>query len=136
MLSSDTTKDGKLTLRTNRGPQRAKTAHFGFTMIRVQRLLNVPKPWFKNIPGIAKDGLFKGQASWRQDSDGRIEADIHFWQNFERAGLNLYVMPTCSIGHIEQLVAVPDMNTGYANHVYGCNWPNGAPVRVSPKEKV
>lgn len=78
-------------------PVRARTAHFGLTVIDIDKLRHVPKPWFKAIP--AKDG------SW---GEGRIDADVYFWKKWEQAGNSLYLDPETKIGHMEELVTYFD----------------------------
>lgn len=75
-------------------PLRVITAHFGLTLIRVERLKEVPRPWFHCIPG--KDG------GWEPES-GKVDGDITFWQKWSRAYNSVYVDPQVRIGHVEEL---------------------------------
>ena len=81
----------------NRDLVRCKWAHFGFTIIRVAALRKMQKPWFKGEP--AADG------SW---GDGRIDDDIWFWQQFEKAGNKAYVAGHVAIGHLQQIATWPN----------------------------
>lgn len=74
-------------------PIKVTTAHFGLTLIRVDALREVPKPWFAAKP--CDDG------TW---GDERLDDDIWFWHQWRLAGKNIYVAPTVSIGHLEETV--------------------------------
>ena len=72
------------------------TAHFGLTLIRADKLRGLAKPWFHDVP--APDG------TWH---DGRADADIAFWQNWEASGNSLYLANRVAIGHLELTVLWP-----------------------------
>jgi hypothetical protein len=72
------------------------TAHFGLTLMRADRLAAMPKPWFAETP--APDG------SW---NEGRTDADIGFWRNWEKAGNGLFLANRVPIGHLELAVLWP-----------------------------
>lgn len=74
-----------------------KTAHFGLTLIRADKLRALPKPWFLGTPN--------GEGRW---DDGKIDEDIHFWREWEKAGNNLMLAPKVVIGHAELMVRWPD----------------------------
>jgi hypothetical protein len=57
-----------------------KTGHFGLTLIRMSSLKEIPKPWIWAKP--APDG------SW---NDGRVDEDIYFWRQWEKAGKTLFI---------------------------------------------
>jgi SAM-dependent methyltransferase len=78
---------------------RVSTAHFGLTLIKVEALLKTPRPWFQGHPD--PDG------GW---GDGRIDDDIHFWKQFERAGCALYMANRVPVGHAELMIRWPDRN--------------------------
>lgn len=82
-------------------PRQAHTAHFGLTLIRSEALRAVPRPWFKGVPN--DEGSY---------GEGRTDADIYFWRNWEKHKRSLCVSPGVSIGHLEELVLVlePEMN--------------------------
>lgn len=81
-------------IETTGEPILVTTAHFGLTLIRVDSLRQVQKPWFFSQP--EPDG------TW---GDGRLDDDIWFWHQWRLAGLNVYVDPLVSIGHLEEMVA-------------------------------
>lgn len=91
-------------------PIKVTTAHFGLTLIRVEALKRVSKPWFKSEPSDGGD--------WNDD---RLDDDIWFWHQWRKAGRTIYVAPSISIGHIEETVAVfdPEMT---AKHIYVHEW--------------
>lgn len=78
---------------------KVNTAHFGLTLIRAEKLKALPHPWFKHEPAV--DG------TW---SEGRTDADIWFWRQWERAGNSLYIANRVPIGHAELMVRWPDIN--------------------------
>lgn len=73
---------------------RADSAHFGCTLIKVDILKKMPHPWFQHVP--APDG------SW---GDGRIDDDIYFWQQFQKAGGRLGVTSRLCVGHLQMMVS-------------------------------
>lgn len=75
-------------------PLEVKTAHFGLTGIRLDKLKDVPKPWFLSTPNCFGD--------WE---DGRVDDDIHFWRQWTDAGNKVYVDASLSIGHMEEMIA-------------------------------
>lgn len=93
-------------------PMRVTTAHFGLTLIRVEDLLEVPKPWFYGQPD--------SSCEWDMGGD-KLDDDIWFWHQWRLAGKTLYIDPNCRIGHLELLVAElgPDMQP---RHVYVPEW--------------
>ena len=84
--------DGEVKLETT--PHKVKTAHFGLTVIKLNRLADVPKPWFLGVPNE------KGE--WRE---GRVDDDIYFWQKWAEAGRTVYITPAVRIGHLEVVVS-------------------------------
>jgi len=72
------------------------TAHFGFTLLRVSSLLDVPHPWFKGEPN--EDGLWE---------EGRTDADVWFWKKWGEAGKTLYVANRVVVGHAELMIRWP-----------------------------
>jgi len=79
---------------TNKEPFLVTTAHFGLTLIRVEDLVQIKKPWFCGQPD--------ENGEW---SDERLDDDIWFWHQWRLAGKNIYVAPRVSIGHLEEMVA-------------------------------
>ncbi len=73
------------------------TAHFGLTLIKVEALKKMAKPWFHSLP--ADDG------GW---GDGRTDDDIYFWRQWEEAGNSLYLANRVAVGHAELMVRWPD----------------------------
>lgn len=72
-------------------------AHFGLTLIKVEALKSMPKPWFLGVPNA--DGLW---------DTGKTDPDIYFWRQWEVAGKSLYLAPRVVIGHLELMVRWPD----------------------------
>jgi hypothetical protein len=91
-------------------PIKLTSAHFGLTVLRVDKLKTVAKPWFFSRPD--KNG------DW---SDERIDDDVWFWKQWEEAGHSLFMDPGCRIGHLEEMVATFDENLK-PTHVYPADW--------------
>lgn len=75
------------------------TGHFGLTALRVKELLDVPHPWFWDQPN--KDN---------QWGPGRIDADIWFWKQLEKAGKLSLLACHVTIGHLQIMGTWPDKN--------------------------
>lgn len=90
-------KDGVTQLKAeiNGSPLKVNTAHFGLTLIRVEKLRQLPKPWMHHQPG--PDG------TWTHVE--HVDPDIWFWKQWGIAGHSLYVDPMCRVGHIEMCVS-------------------------------
>ncbi len=97
--------------------QEVDSAHFGCTLISTKALKRTPKPWFVDVPND------KGEYG-----DGRVDADIHFWRQFRKAGNRVYVTPRVSIGHGEYVSVWPgkDLQTPVFQYV-GDYTANGKP---------
>jgi predicted SAM-dependent methyltransferase len=76
---------------------KVETAHFGMTLIRTEKLRQMPHPWFLGQPN--EDG------TW---GEGRIDDDIYFWHRWRDAGHSVYVANRVVIGHAELMVTWPD----------------------------
>jgi predicted SAM-dependent methyltransferase len=75
---------------------RCRTAHFGLTLIRASKLMDMPKPWFWGKPD--------DNGEW---GEGRTDPDISFWRAWEAAGNSLYTACRVPVGHIEVMVRWP-----------------------------
>lgn len=76
---------------------RVLTGHFGLTFFRASALKKLKKPWFNSVP--ANDG------TW---GDGRQDADIAFWNNWNSCGLKLFSANQVPIGHLQMMCTFPD----------------------------
>lgn len=92
-------------------PVKVSTAHFGLTAIDLRKLKGVEKPWFWSQPDA--DG------NW---DDGRIDDDIWFWRQWEKAGNSIYLDPNTRIGHMEEMVVMVHPQTYEAVHAYPREW--------------
>lgn len=81
-------------VETDGQPIKVTTANFGLTLIRLECLADVQKPWFKSEPDA------KGE--W---GDDHLDDDIWFWHVWRKAGKNIYVEPNARIGHLELMVS-------------------------------
>ena len=91
-------------------PLKVTTAHFGLTLIRVDALKKVEKPWFWGKPD--------KNNGW---GEGRLDDDIWFWHQWRKAGNTIFNSTKCRIGHLELLVSDfdEDMNQ---RHQYVNKW--------------
>lgn len=83
----------------NGQPFKVETAHFGLTIIKLDRLKNIPRPWFHSRPDRNGD--------WENN---KIDEDIWFWKLWARNNRTIYIDPQCRIGHLEELVTTYDEN--------------------------
>lgn len=88
------TRAGETETEVTGEPLKVHTAHFGLTLIRVDALRSLPKPWFFAKP--AENG------DWNDD---RMDDDIWFWHQWRLAGKTVYVDPNARIGHLELMVS-------------------------------
>lgn len=72
------------------------TAHFGLTLIKVESLLKLPKPWFVGIPS---------ENGW---DENRVDDDIYFWRQWEKYNNKLYLANRIPVGHAELMIRWPD----------------------------
>jgi FkbM family methyltransferase len=118
-------KSGELTeIQFDGGPLRVRTAHFGLTAIKLNKLKDSPKPWFFSQPGET--------GSW---DEGRIDDDIWFWRQWEKAGFSVYVDSSVSIGHVEEMVSLFDEN-GQHKQIYLNAWDKAYLKRPKKEEKI
>jgi hypothetical protein len=74
----------------------ARTAHFGLTLIKAEKLSTLPRPWLHGQP--------EADGEW---GEGRTDPDVAFWKNWERAGNTLYVANRVPVGHLEVMIRWP-----------------------------
>lgn len=86
---------GKKDVEVEGGLIEVATAHFGLTLIRLDSLKDVPRPWFQGIPSAS--------GSWQDDD--KIDDDIFFWNNWRKAGKTVFVAPDVNLGHLELMVS-------------------------------
>jgi hypothetical protein len=73
--------------------------HFGFTVFRRRVFERLSKPWMLNVPDL--------QGGW---NDGRVDADIYFWNKFCSEGFKAAMSTEVVIGHGDEGVCWPRMN--------------------------
>ena len=101
---------GKTTAEWTGEPLPVDTAHFGLTLIRLDALKDIPKPWFASTPG--PDG------GW---DEGRVDDDIYFWNKWKEHGKTVYVAPDCRVGHLQLMVSEFDENLE-CRHIHVTDW--------------
>jgi hypothetical protein len=102
---------GKTVAEIDGSPIQVNTAHFGLTVLRVECLANMPKPWLIDVPD--KNGEFSGD---------HTDADITFWVKWKEAGHTVFVAPDVRIGHLELLVSEFDDNYEPKHYQVGKWW--------------
>jgi len=95
------------------------TGHFGLTAMRVKDLLDVPHPWLWDQPN--------SEGRW---GPGRVDADIYFWKQLEKAGKTVLLATHVIVGHLELLVGWPDNNLRPIYQMPGEFHDNGKPKEV------
>lgn len=89
----------------------AATAHFGLTLLKVEKLRQLPHPWFKSVPN--------GEGTWQE---GRTDADIYFWQHWRACGNTLYLANRVPIGHAELVISWPKEDGGVTQQTCDAFW--------------
>jgi hypothetical protein len=102
--------NSELHIEVDGKPIKVTTAHFGLTLIRVESLKKISKPWFFAEPSAAGE--------W---DDDKLDDDIWFWHQWRKAGNTIYVAPNVSIGHLEETVACFDDHF-QPQHLYVTEW--------------
>ncbi|BDI33414.1 hypothetical protein CCAX7_54650 [Capsulimonas corticalis] len=87
-----------------------RTGHFGLTMIRVDALRRLPRPWFHARPDDA--------GRW---GDGRVDSDVAFWLQWAEAGNSLYLANRVPIGHLQLMATWPSEELGLKTQ-YVSDW--------------
>jgi hypothetical protein len=108
--------DNKTSVTWDGTPLRVRTAHFGLTVIDLRKLKSVEKPWFLPVPN--------GDGEW---SEGRCDADVFFWRQWEKAGNSLFLDPGTRLGHLEEMVTYFDEDM-VKRHAYLSDWKQTAKV--------
>lgn len=103
-------RDKEEQLKWDGAPVQVKSAHFGLTVIDIQKLKTVPKPWFWAHPNA--DGDWEGT---------KIDDDVWFWKQWHEAGLKVFIDPGCRLGHLEEMVTVYDSQM-HPVHLYPREW--------------
>ena len=73
-----------------------KSGHFGLTAFRAEVFEKLNQPWFLGVPN--------EYGTW---GDGKIDADVYFWQKFQEAGLKCYMASKVCIGHVQEMIVWP-----------------------------
>lgn len=98
-------------------PVQVDTAHFGLTLIKLDALRTVPRPWFWSTP--AEGG------EWENN---KIDDDIYFWHKWRDCGKTVFVDPAVSIGHLEEVVSYFDFD-GQHQFSYTKEWDENRVVK-------
>ena len=103
------------------------SGHFGLTMFRADALRSLPRPWMVGQP-------HKQTGKWEDDEDwtvSKIDPDIDFWHNWEKAKKTVYLANHVRIGHIEEVITWPSGHDFSPIHQNTKDYhANGRPVEV------
>lgn len=94
-------------------PIRARTAHFGLTLFRLDKLREMGLPWFKSTPSPL--------GTWEKE-DGAEDADIYFWRRWYQAGNTLEVLPWVCVGQQDEVVLMPKKGTNQTEKIFMHDW--------------
>lgn len=101
-------------------PVKLQSGHFGLTIIDLQKLATVAKPWFLAVPD--------EHGEW---TDGKVDDDVYFWRRWRECGLSLYMDPGVRLGHMQEMVTMLDENM-QIKHVYPKEWVEMSEMEASP----
>ena len=111
--------NGLLAHTANQDPEKAgvnlndplipiQLGHFGLTLFKASVFDRIEKPWM--MASTDETG------GWR---DGHIDADMNFWLNCSRAGIDVRLARYVRVGHIEYMATIPNAddprNTDYVH---------------------
>lgn len=106
------------------------TAQFGLTLIKLEALKKLTKPWFNSVTN--KEG------TWRREHK---DADIYFWIQCKRAGVNVKLAEVF-VGHLELMCSwCGPAENGFTTHYEGINqllsggWPEWTTPKSFKKNK-
>jgi len=75
---------------------RIHVGHFGLTLFRASAFAKLKRPWFRDEPD--PNGSYR---------DGRTDADVAFWLNFNKCGCQLFMANEVNIGHLQEVCTFP-----------------------------
>jgi hypothetical protein len=90
--------------------------HFGLTLIRVETLKKIPKPWLWGQPN--KDG------GW---GAGRVDDDVYFWRKMREHGQRVCVTPKVRLGHLQLMITWPSDDLRTMHQYVGKYYEEGRP---------
>lgn len=91
------TTDGEVNMNQSLVP--ITRGQFALTLIRRSVFEKLALPWFKETPG--PDGRW---------NEGRIDADIGFWQNCIESGVKVGLAMDVVVGHLELMITWPNLD--------------------------
>lgn len=104
----------------NRNVLPANSGHFGMTLIKIEKLMQLARPWFNDQPN--------SEGCWRE---GKVDADSSFWLKWREAGNSLFLAPRVRVGHFERFVTYPDDNL-QPIHMKVSDWNEYGPPDTTP----
>jgi hypothetical protein len=92
------------------------TGHFGLTVLRLDALKALPRPLFQPVPDAS--------GGW---DGGHVDADIYFWNQARKYGLQLFLATKVRVGHLQQVVTWPTTDFGIEHQFVEAFRHNGTP---------
>ena len=87
--------------------------------MRADALRKLPRPWMTATPN--KDGRW---------AEGKVQADITFWRQWQEAGNGIYLANRVVVGHMEEMIAWPTKELGVM-YQQATDWmDNGTPSEI------
>ena len=108
----------------DRNLTRVYSGHFGLTLLNADALRAFPRPWMTPKPNA--DGRWA-------EGDGRRDADIDFWENWQRAGNHVYIANRVVVGHMEEAITWPSKQFTKVYQTLEEYQAQGAPLEVLRK---
>lgn len=107
-----------------------ESGHFGMTLLRLDKLEMMRRPWFFDIPNF--NGIWEDEDLGALDvicddpvriaietirdtmgvpQTAKVDNDIWFWKQWHRSGNNLFVARDVNIGHLQEVVTMSSART-------------------------
>jgi hypothetical protein len=118
--------EGKMIQRVERDElvhgevMRIRTAHFGLTLFRADKLKALPKPWMQRK--FDETGGYHGESA--------MDPDVQFWESWANAGNSLYVALRVPIGHADLVIRWPNQDFETLFQTPNEYWKNGIPTNI------
>lgn len=100
------------------------SGHFGLTMINLNKLKLLPKPWLDCQPN--------EHGEWR---DGRTDADVYFWDMLKKHQRKFYQANRVRIGHLQLVVSWVTQEFKIAHQYVRDYQTNGKPAGVREEQR-
>jgi hypothetical protein len=115
--------DGKLTKSMPKGYFEGELVpiamgHFGFSLIKLRALEDIPKPWLLSVPN-------PQNGEW---DEGKVDDDVYFWLKMVDHGKKVFLANNIRVGHIDETVLWLDENFQVRNQAVPDYFKRGRPI--------